>query len=419
MPLFSKSKTCILSLVSNLHPRDTASKNLERLVYLLGRPKDSITMGVYISSREVLSDANSRRCTGYIVLVGSGGTEAEIIELVEKSGKPTVLVGFNEWNSLPALLEAYSLLSLEGGQRIYPVYIDLARGEERGKLVNAYKALVGVSSLYSSRLAVIGKPSDWLVYSTYGPERGLGFNVSNLPLERFLEIYSSIQDTAPQELVPFADEKIRGISLNKAYRVYLALRNLVERYALDGFTIECFRLTEAIGVTPCYALAVLNSEGITAGCEGDVPSMLTMHLLSIISGRPAMMGNITKVAGREVIISHCTAPIAMGDSYKLTTHFETGLGVGVEVRVPRGRRMTLAKLDPRRRVLVAGEAKVLASGTLSPKMCRTQLHLQLGFEAEELLKWPVGGHMALVSGLWGGVLEAAAGLLGVKPVVLG
>jgi len=53
------------------------------------------------------------------------------------------------------------------------------------------------------------------------------------------------------------------------------------------------------GVTLCHAFSLLNSEGIVAGCEGDIPSTIAMHIGSGILDIPGFTANINKVDFKE------------------------------------------------------------------------------------------------------------------------
>ncbi len=120
-------------------------------------------------------------------------------------------------------------------------------------------------------------------------------------------------------------------ALYTAYRLYLAIREVAERYALDALTIRCFDLIDQLGTTACLALALLNAEGIVAGREGDEQMALTMLVLSRLAGKPAWIANPVQVdyARNETTLAHCTASLNAGP-YRLKTHYETGVGVGVD-----------------------------------------------------------------------------------------
>ena len=62
-----------------------------------------------------------------------------------------------------------------------------------------------------------------------------------------------------------------------AAAVLVALRAVFARHDLHACTLRCFDLVTRLRTTGCYALSRLNDQGLIAGCEGDVPSTLTMR----------------------------------------------------------------------------------------------------------------------------------------------
>ncbi|MFA6664598.1 MAG: hypothetical protein WCS21_09870, partial [Lachnospiraceae bacterium] len=78
----------------------------------------------------------------------------------------------------------------------------------------------------------------------------------------------------PEELVAKAPNDNIKNALPIAEQIYLALKVIIKKYNLKGFTLRCFDLLTAVKNTGCLALAKFNSEGVIATCEGDVPAML-------------------------------------------------------------------------------------------------------------------------------------------------
>ena len=122
---------------------------------------------------------------------------------------------------------------------------------------------------------------------------------------------------------------------------------MVEKYQLNGLTIRCFDIIKKYKNTACLALALLNEEGITAGCEGDIHSLVTMHIVNSLTNRSSFMANPSKFnyEDQSVMLAHCTVPLNMVTSFKLMTHFESGLGIGIKGELPEGR-VTLCKIAP-------------------------------------------------------------------------
>ena len=151
----------------------------------------------------------------------------------------------------------------------------------------------------------------------------------------------------------------------------------MDRYQLGAVTVRCFDLLDSVQTTGCLALAILNAEGIYAGCEGDVPSALSMAILGAVSGQPGFMCNPSRIdmqAG-NMILAHCTLPLNMPYALNLTTHYESGIGVAIAGSIPEGP-CTVFKADGAlsRYYVKAGR---LTQNLREPCLCRSQIRVEL------------------------------------------
>ena len=98
-------------------------------------------------------------------------------------------------------------------------------------------------------------------------------------------------------------------------------------------------------------------------------------------------------------LAHCTVPRTLVENYRLRSHFESGLGVGIQGTLPTGP-VTLLRIGGRKmdRLWLA-EGKILRSGE-AENLCRTQVEIQLttGGTVTDLLHAPLGNHIVMVLG---------------------
>ena len=147
------------------------------------------------------------------------------------------------------------------------------------------------------------------------------------------------------------------------------------------------------------ALAVLNAQGIYAGCEGDMPSLISMAVLGELSGKPVFMANPSRILSdsNEIIFAHCTLPLNMPTEIELMTHFESGLGVAFRGRIPEGPCTIFKTSGLLDRYFV--KAGTLAENLCETNLCRTQIRIGL---AEEDLNYfltkSIGNHHMIVTG---------------------
>ena len=369
-------KTAIYTLTSELHD--------EKAVEAVTREFLGSLSIEYLFRGSDYADYGSHPLS--LIYVRTGGTEGIFLRLLpmlmEKSRQPFYLLTSGKSNSLAASMEILSYLRQKGiqGEILHgsTAYINqriqvLARVEKARR------------QLSNCRLGVIGKPSDWLISSAadYGIVRErLGIELVDIPMQ---DLFDAMDDCT----------------------IYEGLKKIISSHQLNGFTLRCFDLLTALKNTGCLALAKLNSEGYVAGCEGDVPAMLSMMIarsLTGVSGFQANPARINPDTG-EMLFAHCTIPLDMMESYELDTHFESGIGVGVRGYMKEGP-VTLFKLsgDLRRHFVAEG---TLMRNTAEPDLCRTQQVIQLSdpSQATYFLTNPIGNHHIVIPGHVGSLLE--------------
>ena len=336
-----------------------------------------------------------------LIYVRTGGTEGIfkrlLPDLQAKSKRPFYLLTSGKSNSLAASMEILSYLRQNDfkGEIIHgnPEYIS-----KRIRLL----AKVGEArqSLKGCRLGVVGAPSDWLISSHADHDavmRRLGISLVDIPMQELLDVMTATPLREANEQA--SADAIRN-ALPVANQIYDALKTIVERHQIQGFTSRCFDLLTAVHNTGCLALAKLNAEGIVAGCEGDVPAMLSMKIVQSllgVSGFQANPASINPETG-EMLFAHCTIPFNMVERYEFDTHFESGIGVGIRGYMKEGP-VTIFKVsgDLSRSSIEEGE---LIRNQAKPDLCRTQQVIQLSHPSQTtyFLTDPIGNHHVIIPG---------------------
>ena len=341
-----------------------------------------------------------------LVYVRTGGTENAFKAVFPQLDGPVRLLTSGASNSLAASMEILSFLRQQGreGEILHGSATYIA--ERIAALSRAARAR---RRLQGSRAGVVGRPSDWLIASD--PDRAavrdrLGIELVDIPMEEFV---TEIRRGLCEEPSGFPLKSIRH-SVNPkvtkdvfegALGIYGALKRLIARYGLSAVTVRCFDLLTAVGNTGCIALALLNAEGIPAGCEGDIPTMLTMCVSNALFDMPGFMANPTRMdpSTGEMVFAHCTVPFNMLRNYSYDTHFESGIGVAVKGELPEGP-VTLFKMAPGLDRCFAAEAG-LVKNLSEKRLCRTQVLLRLDDRSlcrDYFLKDPIGNHHVIVPG---------------------
>ena len=338
-----------------------------------------------------------------IIYVRTGGTEGRFLQLLpclkqQSGGKPFLLLTSGKSNSLAASMEILSFLRQQGieGEIIHGSNEYVTR-----RIHLLEKVAKARQTLQGCRLGVVGQPSDWLISSDVDSEvvsKRLGIELVNISMKELQDIIDSTPETGCD--ASFAINQETKKAMPGADRIHRALMSLVQRHHLQGFTIRCFDLLSSHHNTGCLALARLNADGIVAGCEGDVPALLSMTIAQALLGVSGFQANPARidVETGEMLLAHCTIPLNMVERYELLSHFESGIGVGIRGYMKEGP-VTIFKVSGDLSRHFAEEGTLIANQA-APGLCRTQLVIKLADaqRANYFLQNPIGNHHIVVAG---------------------
>ena len=315
-----------------------------------------------------------------VIYICTGGTEGVFKEMLpelrQRSSRPIYLLASGKSNSLAASMEILSYLRQQN------INGEIVHGDE--EYVNYRLKLLELAGeakqkLNGSRYGIVGKPSDWLIASQADRavvKERLGIDLIDISIE----------------------ELFNDLPTNKS--IYAGLEKIIETYQLQGFTLRCFDLIERLNDTGCLPLARLNAAGYVAGCEGDVPAMLSMAIVRSLFGVSGFLANPATINPEtgELLFAHCTIPLDMVERYELDTHFESGVGTGVRGFMKEGP-VTIFKVSGDLKRHFIAEGRLVMSLAL-PNMCRTQQVIQLSdrMQAHYFLSDPIGNHHIVLPG---------------------
>ena len=350
-----------------------------------------------------------------VLLVATGGTEEVILEVWAErqrsaAGEPLFLIAHPGNNSLPSALEVLARLQQDGAQgRIF--YLngpDDATGLR--EIADALHDIEVRREMQRARIGLVGPPSDWLVASSPDPATvrdAWGPTVVPVEMEEVVKTRESISNA---DLEPHVDAFVAGAAevceptsseLGEVARVYLALKKVVATSKLDALTVRCFDFVQHQQTTGCFALAQLTEEGVVAGCEGDLVSTVGLLWVQKLLGVTPWMANPAQLdsANNTLWLAHCTVPRTLVESYRLRSHFESGMGVGIQGILPTGPVTVLRIGGKKMNRLWLAEGEILRTGK-AENLCRTQveIHLADGGTVDDLLRAPLGNHLVLVFG---------------------
>ena len=355
-----------------------------------------------------------------MVLVGSGGVEEMVKANIDRLPPYIVLIANGLKNSLAASLEILSWMRLNNrhGRVLHGPTGFIMQGIDDYAIAHD-----AVGKIQGKRVGVIGKPSGWLIASNVDYQTmhdRWGIELVDVPLDEVVKGYEATTDDEVQDISDDFISKAVGIKepsrdeVVKAMRLYRSVKGIVERYLLDAFTLNCFDLIPTTHTTGCVALALLNQEGIPAGCEGDEQTLLTMLAVQAATGEMTFMANPSKIldnAAHEMVFAHCTIAPAMTDRYIVRDHYESLSGIAVE-GIFNPMDMTVVKCGGRGMERFFISKAQLLECTTNPNMCRTQLHLRLDEPLDYFLERSIGNHHVIVRGDHKQRLETVLRMLG-------
>ena len=324
-----------------------------------------------------------------VIAVLSGGTEAQFVDLVREKKvdlkRPVYLMVSGFSNSLPAALEILSFIRQRNGiAKImqHPKDIIFPELSETASLTREPLEKV-LHNDKKQRLGVVGKSSDWLIASQVN--------------------YKDVLEKMNAELIDIPFEELSSLGevdpgMKGAEAIYERLKEIIAKYKLDGITLRCFDLFTTCKNTGCVAVSKLNDEGIPAGCESDIPVLLTMMACKKLTGEPGFMGNPARImSDGQILLAKCTIALSMTEKHEYTTHFESGLGEAIHGEVAPGD-YTLVKLSNDMKRLLAVNVKVTRC-QFEQNLCRTQIWIQsTPIVSQYLLTSPLSNHHILIKG---------------------
>lgn len=376
-------------------------------------------------SSSLLAQSDSQTKT--VCFIGTGGTEEIFRNFLNIIPQPVILLSDGFHNSLAAALEISTYLGQNNIERkLYNAPLDYSQDFFKSldeSLFGENDASIGLTTASApvpelpksargtfakARIGLVGGASSWLISSDIDREKvtaQYGSTFVDIDLQELEKEFNATKADSP-EVQQIATRMERFLSggrtkedLMEASRMYLALKKICTKYSLSAVTVKCFGLLSSCGTTACLALALLNDEGIVAGCEGDIPTVWTMLYAKIVYGQASFMANPSSSnrSERTIDFAHCTIPLSMVHGYRLPTHFESSIGIGIAGSVPSGRyriiKISGAQLD--RFFTLEGE---IIMNTNVPQRCRTQVRFRFASEADfdTFLSESKGNHIVLI-----------------------
>ncbi|MCC6857460.1 MAG: hypothetical protein IT158_02810 [Bryobacterales bacterium] len=231
--------------------------------------------------------------------------------------------------------------------------------EKVGEAAGAARAAAVLRALRRARFGLVGRPCPGMMDVSADEteiQRLLGPATVQLELSALLGAAESASENEAAQLARELSARVGAVNgpgqeqLVRSLKMYLGMKELVDRHRLDGYCVRCWpELRDQHKTTVCLTHACMAEAGVPSTCEIDLPALITAFLMNRLAGAPVYSFDVTGYLEEEdaVQLAHCgSAALSLAADPRqaqLRTHMRTATGVTLEFGFRPGP-VTLAKL---------------------------------------------------------------------------
>jgi len=283
-----------------------------------------------------------------------------------------------------------------------------------------------VKQLRESKIVVVGRNPTGLITAI-----GEVFGTPVVPVD-FPTLHGMYLEADRDEAAEWADRWIsRAEEVVEPTRaeivdsgaMYLAMKKLMKQHGADAIAINCLGgfYGGHLKAYPCLGFCEFNNGGQVGACEADLMSTITMVALGHLARRPGFISDpVFDTSRRQIIYAHCVAPSkvfgpeGLGNPVHIRNHSEDRRGAAVRSLMPLEYMTTTLKFIPESKLAVLHQGKSVANLDID-RACRTKLAVEVKGDIDRLLNgWRHGWHRVT---FYGDLREPVAELskaLGIK-----
>jgi len=184
--------------------------------------------------------------------------------------------------------------------------------------VTVVRSLAMKRFFHKSKIVVFGKQNFPWNANAHGDmfKKSLGLDISVHSLQDFRDSYEKITDEQAetvwrQRKGRYIEKGVRKQELEKAIRIYLAIKPVLEKEKALAYGVNCYGdlLIEGGRDVPCLAQSLLREDGYIASCDGDYLTLAGMMFMTFLLDKPCMMSNIYPIDYEGAMINHFDNPL--------------------------------------------------------------------------------------------------------------
>lgn len=218
-----------------------------------------------------------------------------------------------------------------------------------------------------------------------------------------------------------SDAEIEGSA-----RVYIAMKDLLEKYGADAITVNCLGAAYGghIPHYPCLGFMELQNEGLMGVCENEfngTSSMLIAKTITKGSRTGYMSDPVLDYSSRSIIYAHCVCttkffgPEGPDSRFEILTHSEDHNGASVRTIAPTGYPETSFMFLPCEKKLLL-HTGIIAGNSKDDRACRTKIISEVTGDFHLMSRNWYNWHHVTVIGDIKDALIAFAGKIGYEVV---
>jgi L-fucose isomerase-like protein len=299
------------------------------------------------------------------------------IATMQKAGKKIDVLAASSYGNLDPYMQAFRTVR---HLRKSKILVGVANPKIRSAVADAYHAFYGTTFQY------VG-----------GPELKAAFDGASVAeakkeSDAFVKAALRVVEPSPKEI-------------QDGLRFYLGLKNMLRTEQANALTIDCFGSlrTNTLPAYPCIAWSKFNDAGMYGVCEADLQSTMTQLLVTSFAKVPGFVSDpVFDVSRNEVIHAHCVSATRMkgagapASPYIVRNHLETNEGAVLQVLMPAGETITVARFLKPTEMLVS-TAEVIGPGD-DHRGCRSQIRTRVANPEKWLRNYTGGLHRVIFYG---------------------
>ncbi len=263
---------------------------------------------------DVCAQLREQEVDSLTVVLSTWVTDSLLYVLVQQMQVPVVFwaVPYTETFSIGCVQHFGSILKTHGipYDYVYGLPTEDGAADKVAKIAETGRILKAVRGM---KLALVGPRQTWRVA---GPQdmtneewefsEKFGVTLVHIEMEEVLDLVREVADEKARETYGRLKERTGKVLASQETmlhmaKVYLALKEIIQRYSLDALATECYPFYSGLMNLPSSWLA---DEGVVVDTEGDIAHTVVMYILNLAAkGGATALGEVGSMDDVENILA--------------------------------------------------------------------------------------------------------------------